>query len=181
MSTRLRRIFRSTPSVLGTIASVIAIAGVGIAAYGALQPSQSQATLPERRQIVAFHQVANRICSENTQAMNRAFPAAHSHSVLLAYLARATKWGIEDLSGVIPPSSAATDYVGEIEDRRHIADELLELQRAAENGDKARRARVQAKLVIGEARAIELNRSMKLVRCAPILPPHFFKLEISHP
>ncbi len=181
MPGRLGRVFRSTPSVLGTIASVIAIAGVGIAAYRALQPSQSQATLPERRQVVAFHQVANRICSENMQAMDRAFPAARSRSELLAYLSRATKWGIEDLSGVIPPSSVAMDYVGEIEDRRHIAGELLDLQRAVESGDKAGRARVQAKLANGEARAIELNRSMRLIHCAPALPARFFKMEASRP
>ena len=181
MPGRLKRVFRSTPSVLGTIASVIAIVGVGIAAYRALQPSQSQATLSERRQIIAFQQVANRICSENMQAMNRAFPAARSHSELLAYLSRATKWGIEDLSGVVPPSNVATDYVDEIEDRRRIAGELLDLQRAIEGGDEAGRARIQAKLADGEARAIELNRSMRLIHCAPALPSRFFKLGASRP
>lgn len=156
--------------MLGTIASIIAIGGVAIGAYKALQPSDGQPTLPERRQIVAFHQLANDICSDNKRAMKRAFPAARSHSELLAYLARATNWGIGDLSGVTPPPSLAAAFADEIQNRRDIAGYLLDLQRAFELGNETTQARVKARLATAEARATGLSRALGLAKCAPVLP-----------
>jgi hypothetical protein len=167
---RLKRFFHRTPAVLGTVASIIAIGGVAIGAYKALQPSGGKPTLPERRQIVAFHQLANDICSDNKRAMERALSAARSHSELLAYLARATNWGVGDLSGVTPPPSLATAFADEIQNRRAITDYLLDLQRAFEIGNESDQARVKVKLASAEARAIELNRALGLAGCAPVMP-----------
>jgi len=156
--------------MLGTVASIIAIGGVAIGAYKALQPSGGQPSLPEGRQIVAFHQLANDICSDNKRTMKRAFPAERSHSELLAYLARVTKWGIVDLSGVTPPSSLAAAFAVEIQNRREIAGYLLNLQRTFEIGNKTAEARVKALLAATEAHATQLNRVLGLAKCVPVLP-----------
>jgi len=156
--------------VLGVIASVLAIGGVAIGVLRTLQPGDSARALPEGAQLIAFHQLANRICVENAQAMDRAFPAARSRSELFAFLARATNWGVRDLSSVTPPPSMAEAFADEIWNRRGVAADLLDLQRAFEIGDKAGQGRAKAKLATAEAKGDELNRSLGLAKCAPILP-----------
>jgi hypothetical protein len=170
---QLRHFFHRTPTVLGTIASIIAIGGVAIGAYKALQSNDGTPALPERRQIVAFHQLSNDICSDNRRTMKSAFPAARSHSELLAYLARATNWGVGDLSGVTPPSTLAVTFADEIQDRRKIVGDLLDLQRAFELGNETAQARAKVKLAGAEAEATELNRALGLTKCAPVLPPRW--------
>lgn len=167
---RLRRLFRGVPPVLGIVASVIAIGGLAVGVVKALQSDSGQPVLPEGRQIIAFHQVANRICTENTRALRRAFPAARSRIELLAYLSRATGWGIGDLSGVTPPPRMEAGFAEEVENRRRIERDMLDLQQAVETGDETGKARIGVELVAAEARARDLNHSLGLTRCAPVLP-----------
>lgn len=166
----VRNLLHKTPTALGVVASLIAIGGLAIGAYGALRSGDSRPTFPEHRQIVAFHQISNRICTENAQAMKRAFPAAHSYSELLVYLSRAIRWGIRDLTSIVPPPRFSTAFGEEIENRQTVAGELLDLQRAHEIGNETGQARVKLEIAGAESRAAELSRDLGLARCAPILP-----------
>lgn len=141
-----------------------------VGAIRTLQAGGAHPILPEGKQIVAFHQVTNRICAENAQALRRAFPVARSRIELLAYLSRATGWGVSDLTTVTPPRRMEADFVQEIEMRRQVQHDLLGLQKAFETGDDAARGRVDARLATTEARAKELNQFLGLRTCAPVLP-----------
>jgi hypothetical protein len=167
---RLRRFFRGVPPVLGIVASVIAIGGLAVGAVKALQSDPGRPVLPEGRQIIAFHQVASRICTENTRALRRAFPAARSRIELLAYLSRATGWGIDDLSGVTPPPRMEAGFAEEIENRRSIERDMLDLQKTIETGDQTGKARIGVELAADEVLARDLSHSLGLPRCAPVLP-----------
>ena len=93
-----------------------------------LVPQHSKPVLPEGRQIVAFRQLANRICAESTQNMKRAFAAARPRIELLGFLSRATSWDVEDLTSVTPPPSRAAAFAAEVSGRRRIAGDLLDLR-----------------------------------------------------
>ena len=167
---RLKPLLNKTPVTLGVIASLIAIGGATVAVVHAVTPGNSQSQLSDKRQLVAFRQVANHICTENRQALHRALLEARSNIELLAYLARGTNWGVGDLSGVTPPASVAGTYPAEVAVRRHIANALLNLQHAVETGDQTARTAAEIELAEGEAEAGELSRSLGLPRCKRVLP-----------
>lgn len=107
--------------------------------------------------------------------MERAFPAARSYSELLAYLSRATRWGIGDLVTVTPPPRFTASFGEEIETRRTVAGELLDLQRAHEIGSDTEQAQLKLEIAKAESRAGELDRALGLTRCAPILPSRWLR------
>jgi hypothetical protein len=155
---------------LEVVAAVASIVVVGIGLIDRLTPSASAPALPEGRQIVAFRQLASRICVESAQSMRRAFEGARTQSEALGSLSRATLSGVDDLSGVTPPPSQAEAFARYVLMRRHIASQLLDLQRTVEIGDKVSQVKVEANLVEAEARSSALSRSLRLKRCTPVLP-----------
>jgi hypothetical protein len=158
---------RSIPIGLGVIASLIAIFG----AIKALEPEYSTSATAEAKEIVGFHQVTNRICVENHQALERALPEAHSKVQLLAFLSRGTGWGINDLESVTAPPSLADHFDEEIALRRGIQANILELQRAGETGDLESKAKAAVAIVAEEGAATETDHELGLRRCASVLPP----------
>jgi hypothetical protein len=124
----------------------------------------------EGKQIVAFRQLSNRICTENHEELEQALPEAHSRVQLLAYLSRGTGWGINDLESVTAPISLTEHFTEEIAVRRQIEEALLDIQRAGETGELAVKSAAIGEVVSAEDAAREVNRELGLRRCAPVLP-----------
>lgn len=159
------------PTTLGVIASVIAIGGVTLGIYRALTAGGDSApAASEANQIVAFHQVTNRICEENQQALERAVPEATSRVQLLAFLSRGIGWGINDLESVTAPPSLAAAFTEEISLRRAIEEALLEQQQAGETGDLVSKARAIGAIGAAEETAAEVDHELGLRKCASVLP-----------
>lgn len=172
MPSRRGRLSRGAFVGLQVAAAVITIAVVAIGILDHDFGSQhGQPVLREGKQIVVFRQLANRICTENTQNMKRARVAARSPIELLAFLSRAISWDVGDLAGVTPPPSRAAEFAAEVSSRRRIAGDLLDLQRAVETGDMANKASAVVKLKVAKTRSAELGRSLGLERCTMVLPP----------
>jgi hypothetical protein len=167
----LRRLISSTPTTLGVVASLITILALGFGIYRTQTGSKdSVSASSEAKQMVAFHQWTNRICTENQMALSRAVPEAHSRVQLLAFLARGTGWGINDLESVVPPESLKDRFPDEISVRQQIQEALLDIQRAGETGDLAAKSEAAAAVGSAEEAAAQVDREMGLRRCAPVLP-----------
>ena len=165
-----RRLRHRAFVALEVVAAIASIAVVGTALIDRLTPSASAPALPEGRQIIAFRRLASRICEESADGMRRAFGAARAQSEALGSLSRATTRVVGDLSGVTPPPSRAEAFALYVSVRRHIASQLLDLQRTVEVGDKVAQVKVEANLVEAEARSSTLSRSLGLRKCASVLP-----------
>jgi hypothetical protein len=176
--TPLRRWVDRAPTGLGVIASLIAIVGAGIGLFEALGTSDGHASsATEAKQIVSFHQLANRICIENQRDLEQALPEARSEVQLLAFLSRGTGWGINDLEGVTAATALAAAFAEELAIRGRLKQALLEVQRAGETGELPGKAEAIELIASLEERATELDRELRLRRCAPVLP-HDVKEEI---
>jgi hypothetical protein len=150
---------------------LIAIGSLALTLYKTLGTTgKSPSGASEAKQIVGFHQVSNRICTENQQALERALPEAHLRVQLLAFLSRGTEWGINDLKGVTAPTSLAEGFAKEISMRRRIEEALLEVQRAGETGDLAAESEAVGAVDSAEEVAAEVDHELGLRRCAPVLP-----------
>ena len=170
-ASRWHRLASGMPTTLGVIASVIAIGGVTLGIYKALTASgDSASAASEAKQVVAFHQVANRICEENQQALERAVPEANSRVQLLAFLSRGTGWGINDLESVTAPPSLAAAFTEEISLRRTIEEALLEQQQAGETGDLVSKAEAVGAIGAAEEAGTEVDHELGLRNCSPVLP-----------
>jgi hypothetical protein len=164
---RWRRALGVGVAALGTIASVIAIIQFGT---GAFKSGDHTSATAEAKQIVAFHQVSNRICTENQQDLERAVPEAHSRVQLLAFLSRGVGWGVNDLESVTAPPSLAGPFAEEIAMRQKLQADLLELQRTSELGDLESKEQAGAAIAGAEESAREIEHELGLRRCAPMLP-----------
>jgi hypothetical protein len=133
-------------------------------------PTTLDAAVIEAKEIVSFHQLGNRICVENHEALEQALPEAHSRIQLLDFLSRGTGWGINDLEGTTPPTSLAGRYTEEIAVRKQVQGALLEIQRAGETGDLVTRSEAVATLDSAEDEASELGHELGLRRCSRVLP-----------
>jgi hypothetical protein len=159
------------PNSLGVAASLITLGGAAVAIYAAVSSGGSDASpTTEAKQIVSFHQLANRICVENGQDLEQALPEAHSRVQLLGYLSRGTGWGINDLEGVTPPAKFASAFTEELALRSRIKQTLLEVQRAGETGELSAKAEAVGSIDSLEEQATDLNHELGLRRCAPVLP-----------
>jgi hypothetical protein len=125
----------------------------------------------EGRRIVAFRQLANRICEENTGNMNRALRDAESRPQLLSYMQRATGWDTHDLTAITPPPTMIADFLEEVALRRHTGADLGQLQSAAKSQNVAAEAQITADLKSTEAASAELSGTLGLPNCTRILPP----------
>jgi hypothetical protein len=169
-SSWLRRAAAGTPTTLGAVASLIAIGGLGFAALKALTTGDSASATVEAKQLIGFRQVADRICVENRQALERALPEARSGVQLLSFLSRGTGWGINDLEGVTAPASLAGPFADEIGVRRRIQEALLEVQHAGETGERTVKAEAVAAVYAAEEAASEVGDELGLEKCSPVLP-----------
>lgn len=149
------------------IATVTAV-GIGLVNHFTAEPGQE---FPgEGKRIVAFRQVANRICTENQGNMNRALAEGRSRIERLGFVARGIGWDLNDLESITPPPSRFVPFLSEVEVRRRIRRAVLALQRAIELGDRSREADALAALEALEAESRELSLEAGLVRCMRILP-----------
>ena len=156
------------------IEAVAAMATVAILAIGLVNhfTSEGQAELPgEGKRIVAFRQVANRICTENRRNLSRALAEPASRVERLGFVARAIGWDVNDLESITAPPTRFDAFVAEVAVRKSVRPEVLALQRAIELGDQARKAAAIANLGAMESKSRELSRESGLVRCMRILPP----------
>jgi hypothetical protein len=154
------------------VASLIAIGGLGFTVYKALNDGGGEASAAvEAKQLVAFHQVTDRICAENQQALERALPEARLRVQLLAFISRGTGWGVNDLESVTAPASLAARFPEEASLRTDVQNAVLELQRADETGDRQSKADALAAIGAAESAATEVEHQLGLRRCAPVLPP----------
>jgi hypothetical protein len=161
---------RSAREVVGFVASVITIVGVGFAAFKLPKPDHSVPATAESKQVVSFRQVTNRMCVENQWALKRALLEAQPKVQLLAFLSRGTGWGVNDLESVSAPASLADQLSSEIAIRRRVQGDLLEIQHAGETGDLEAKAQAEAAIAGAETSAVEVEHELGLRRCAPVLP-----------
>lgn len=168
---RGRGIARGASRGLEILAAVITVGAVAIALINHFG-SSSPAELPgEGKRIVAFRQVANRICTEHRGNIHRALAAAHSRVERLGYISRAIGWDVNDLESVTPPQARTEDFLAEISVRRRAGPEILALQRTIELHRPAKEAEAIADLEALEVQSRELSRSAGISRCIRILPP----------
>jgi hypothetical protein len=168
---RRRSVARGAFIGLEVLAALITIAVVAVGLINHFGASGTTELPGEGKRIVAFQQVANRICTEHRNNVRRAFAEAPNRIERLGYLSRAIGWDINDLESITPPPARAMDFQEEISVRRHTGPELLALQRAIELHRLGEEAKVFATLQVLEVRSRELSRAAGIVRCMQILPP----------
>src|ERR1700727_2723055 len=96
LALRKRRHLGRLKSMLESILVVAGIVGLVLAAWHHFD-SQSPAALPgEGKRVVAFRQLANRICTESRQNLWRTEPQDGSKVVRLSFAARALRWNLGD-------------------------------------------------------------------------------------
>lgn len=149
--------------------ATIAALGVGLAGHLSDHPSKSD-DQGEGKRIVAFRQLADRICSEGRQNEKRAMDVGRTRSERLGFLARAVGWSINDLEGVTAPPAREEPFSAEIGLRRATERTVLALQVALEYGGPRRRTDVVAGLEDLEDRSRELAVEAGIPRCHPVVP-----------
>ena len=134
--------------------------------------SKSPAALPgEGKRVVAFRQLANRICTESRQNIGRAQAQKVGRVERLGYYARALGRNVRDLEGVTAPPTRFDFFVAEVKVRASAQDAVLALQKAIESGNRAGEAAALSRLDGLETESHELSREAGIVRCMRILPP----------
>jgi hypothetical protein len=178
MPARLKELLLRQRRPLGrlkfTLESILVVAGI-IALILAIWhhfDSQRPGALPgEGKRVVAFRQLANRICTESRQNQWRAQSRNASRVDRLGYSARAIGWDLRDLEGITAPPTRFDFFVAEVEVRAHAEQVVLALRGAIESGDGAGEAGALARLRTLETESHELSREAGIVRCMRILPP----------
>jgi hypothetical protein len=128
----------------------------------------------EGRRIVAFRQVANRICEESTDNMGRAVNQAKSPSQLVSFLHRAAGWDLHDLTTVTPPPTMIEDFLDEVALRRHARADLAQLEAATSDHNRTAESKIAVDLRRTEAESAEASGTLGLSKCTRILPLRSF-------
>jgi hypothetical protein len=156
------------------VEAAAAIATVAAVAIGLINhlTSDPAKTLPgEGKRVVAFRQVANRICTENQGNLHRALSEATSRVERLGFVAQAIGWDVNDLESITAPPTRFDAFIAEVATRKQVRLEVLVLQRGIELSGRGIEARAIAQLETLEAKSRELSREAGLNRCMRILPP----------
>jgi hypothetical protein len=164
---------RSLGRLKFALESILAVAGIValILAIWHHFDAQSTTALPgEGKRVVAFRQLANRVCTENRQNQRRAETDGESRVERLDFAARALGWDLRDLEGIQAPSTTIGSFVAEVKVRAHAKHAVLALRDAIESADGAREAAAITTLRSLEGQSIELSREAGIVRCGRILP-----------
>jgi len=162
-----------TRRALRWIEAVAAIATVAIVTIGLVNHffPAGETTFPgEGKRVVAFRQVANRICTEHRRNLHRALVEAPNRVVRLGYVARAIGWDLNDLESITPPPTKFDAFLAELATRRQTRSEVLALQRAIELGDQGGEASAIAALERLDDESRELSRESGVIRCTRVLP-----------
>jgi hypothetical protein len=152
-------------------AAIVTIAAVAIGLVNHFTSDPARTFPGEGKRIVAFRQVANRICTENRGNLHRALTEAGSRVERLGFVARAIGWDINDLESITAPPTRFNAFIREVAARKRVRPEVLSLQRAIELGDRNTKTSAITNLDALEAESRELSREAGLVRCMRILPP----------
>jgi hypothetical protein len=150
-------------AIAGTIALVIAV-------WHHFAPTEPTTYPGEGKRVVAFRQVANRICTENRTNMIRALKEARSRVERLAYVARALGWDLNDLESITAPPTRFDGFLAELATRSQERAEILVLQQAIELGDEDQTSGAVASIRELETESRELSREVGIVRCAKAAP-----------
>jgi hypothetical protein len=152
------------------VAAIAAVTAVGIGLVNHFTAGPGREFPGEGKRIVAFRQVANRICIENRKNMHRALVDGRSRIERLGFVARGIGWDLNDLESITPPPSRFDAFESEVGVRRRIRRAVLALQHATELGDRGSEAGALAALETLETESRELSLEAGLVRCMRILP-----------
>ncbi|HVO55942.1 MAG TPA: hypothetical protein VMT37_16150 [Solirubrobacterales bacterium] len=174
---RRRGVARGARLWIETAAAIVTVAAVAIGLANHFT-ADSERTFPgEGKRVVAFRQVANRICTEHQGNMHRAIAEGRTRVERLGFIARGIGWDLNDLESVTPPPTRFDPFLAEIAIRRQIRLEVLALQRAIELGSRSKHAKALANIEQLEAESRERSREAGLSHCATILPPSRSLLE----
>lgn len=165
-----RNIARGAFIGLEALAALITIGAVAIGLVNHFDSSSPTELPGEGKRIVAFRQVANRICTEHRGNVHRALAEAPDRIERLGYVSRAIGWDVNDLESVTPPQVRAEDFLAEVSVRRRTGPEVLALQRAIELHRPDKEAEAIASLEALGVQSRELSRSAGISRCMQILP-----------
>lgn len=174
---RRRGVARGACLWVETAAAVVTVAAVAIGLINHFVADSEQTHPGEGKRVVAFRQVANRICTEHQANMHRALAEGRTRVERLGFIGRGIGWDVNDLESVTPPPTRFDPFLAEIAIRRQIRPEVLALQRAIELGSRGRQAQALASIEQLEAESRERSREAGLSRCATILPPSQSLLE----
>jgi hypothetical protein len=147
-------------------------AGVVLAglAHHFLDGGAGQRSYPgEGRRIVAFRQVADRICEENRGNMHRAFDEARNSSQALAYARRALGWDMHDLTSVTPPPTMIEDFLSELATRRHLQADLRRIKLTGKNSHQPLLS-LTDDIKAAEVESTEISSKLGLPNCGQVLP-----------
>jgi hypothetical protein len=178
MPARLKKLLLRQRRPLGrlkfTLESILVVAGIValILAIWHHFDSQSPAAFPgEGKRVVAFRQLANRICTENRQNQQRAQTQNAPRVERLGFSARALGWDLRDLEAITAPPTRFDFFVAEVKVRARAERGVLALRDAIESADGADEAAAIGRLRSLETESHELSREAGIVRCMRILPP----------
>lgn len=164
----LARGFSGWIQVLAALAT-LAVLGIGLLHHFR---SNHQPRLPgEGERVVAFRQLANRMCSESQENQRRTLGEPATRVVRLGFAARAVGWNRHDLESITAPPSMFESFFAEVKTRARGERFILALQSDLESGDRTEQASAVAKLNSLENESRELSRENGTNRCARILPP----------
>jgi hypothetical protein len=153
---------------LAAIATLVAI-GIGLLNHFG---GDHHSSLPgEGERVVAFRQLADRMCTESQENQHRALGKRATRVARLGFAARAVGWNRHDLESITAPPSMVESFIAEVKTRARGERILLALQSALESGDRTGEASTVAKLNSLETESREFSRESDTNRCAHMLPP----------
>jgi hypothetical protein len=168
---RPRGIARGALLWIEAAAAIVTVGAVGVCLVNHFSTRGDTEFPGEGKLVIAFHQVVNRICTENRHNLDRALVQGRSRVVRLGFAARAVGWDVNDLESITPPPTRFDAFLAEIAVRRQARSEVLALQRSIELGNRGGTANAIAALETLESRSRELSREGGILRCKRILPP----------
>jgi hypothetical protein len=170
MALRQRGLAGRLKFALETILAVVGVAALAVAAWHHLMPTETSPAPGEGKRVVAFRQVANRICTENRDNMRVAMKVAGSRVKRLSYVARALGWDLNDLESVTAPPVKFDDFLDEVAVRQQLRTEILALQQAIELGEREDEASAIGAIEALGVQSREISREAGIVRCISAAP-----------
>jgi hypothetical protein len=158
-------------SALESILVIAGIVGLTLTVWHHFDSQSPAALSGEGKRVVAFRQLANRICTESRRNIRRAANQRVPDSKRLDYTGRALRWDLSDLEGITAPPTRFDSFVAEVKVRARAERKVLALGNAVASGDGARQAESIASLRSLEIESHELSREAGISRCMSILPP----------
>jgi hypothetical protein len=168
---RRRYLARGASRWIQALAAIATLVAIGIGLLNHFGGDHHSSLPGEGERVVAFRQLADRMCAEGQENQRRALGKRTNRVARLGFAARAVGWNRHDLESITAPPSMVESFIAEVKTRARGERILLALQSALESGDRTGEASAVTELNLLENESREFSQESDTNRCAHMLPP----------